>query len=78
MMRQQKIILGDRTSVTLVGIPAGLNLFTITPPASYLEGDDELPNLGLILEILYIEKVRINRQVESSPVYKIKQDESGR
>ena len=77
MMRQQKGILQDRTSVTLLGIPAGSNLFTMTPPTSYLEEEDEMTNLRSMVEIIYIATVRVKGQVKSSPVYKIIQEESG-
>ena len=76
--RYHKALLGNRTSVTLVGIPKGSDLFKMIPPLSYLEKDDGLMNLRSIVEICYMVTVRINGQTESSPVYKIIQEESGR
>ena len=49
MVIQQRIILQNRTSVTLAGIPAGMNLFSMTPQRSYLDGDDGLENLKTIV-----------------------------
>ena len=60
MMQKHKVLLGGRTSVTLVGIPAGTDLFTMTPVISYIEGEDGLPNLRSIVEILYRATAGIN------------------
>ena len=63
--------------MTLVGIPARLNLFTMTPPTSYLDGDDGLKNLKSIVQIFYEATVIINGHIVQSPVHKVTQDESG-
>ena len=63
---QQKIILQDSASMTIIGIPAGSNIFTMNPPTSYLEEEDRLTNLRPIVEILYITTVRVG-QIFPSP-----------
>ena len=78
MITQQRKVLQNRTSVTSVGIPARLNIFTVTPPTSYLDREDGLENLRSIVEIPYGETATINGQVIHSPVYKVTQEESGR
>ena len=45
VIQQQRNILPERTSVTLVGILAGSNIFTMNPLTSYLEEEDGLTNL---------------------------------
>ena len=74
---QQRSILQNRTSVTLAGIPAGVNIFSMTPPRSYLDGDDGLENLKMIVQIFYGATATINGQIVQSPVHKVTQDESG-
>ena len=78
MMRRHKNLLGSRTSVALAGIPAGLDLHTMIPPTSYIEGEDGFTNLSSIVEILYRAKAKVNGKMELSPVQKVIQDEAGR
>ena len=78
VITRQRKLLQKRTSVTIVGVPVGLNLFTMTPLTSYLDGEDGLVNLMPIVEILYGATAIINGQVIQSPVHKVTREESGR
>ena len=50
----------------------------MTPPRSYLGGDDGLENLKTIVQTFYGATVTINGQIVQSPVHKVTQDESVR
>ena len=67
VIQQQRNVLQERTSVILVGILAGSNIFMMNPPTSYLEEEDGLTNLRSIVEILYIAIVRVKGQVKIVP-----------
>ena len=71
MIQQQRNILQNRTSVTLVGIPARANLFTINLPTSYLKEEDGMTNLRSVVEILYGVTVKVKGQVTLSPLHKV-------
>ena len=77
MVIQQRKILQSRTSVTLVGVPVGLNLFTMTPSTSYLEGDNGQVNLKSIVEIIFSVTAILDGIVIDYPVHKVVQEESG-